>query len=131
MSETDLSKGSQSKILTIKSEENSDTLVGGLPSVSAEPESRKKNEINSNDTEDENSNQSPSNKNDNEDNSNKKQRTNYRDPARLANIKAAIDFLLQQENAEDETTNTFKNKNLKEVSRQFKIPYNTLRDNLK
>ena len=126
MSATDLSKGSQSKILTIKSEENSGT---GVPSVSAEPESRKRNEINSNDTEDENSNQSPSNKNDNEDNSNKKQRTNYRDPARLANIKAAIDFLLQQENAEDETTNTFKNKNLKEVYRQFKIPYNTLRDN--
>ena len=58
----------------------------------------------------------------------KKQRTNYRDPSRLANIKAAIDFLLQQENL-DGTSGGKKIRNLKEVSRQFKIPYNTLRDN--
>lgn len=134
MSSTDLSEESQNKILLIKSEENSGNLSVDLgPAV--EPESRKSDELNkkrnnSNDTEDDNSNQSPSNDNDNdnEDSANKKQRTNYRDPARLANIKAAIDFLLQQENAEDEMT-TRRNKNLKEVSRQFKIPYNTLRDN--
>mmetsp|Transcript_20981 Transcript_20981/g.28864 ORF Transcript_20981/g.28864 Transcript_20981/m.28864 type:complete len:365 (-) Transcript_20981:653-1747(-) len=56
----------------------------------------------------------------------KKPRTNYRDPRRLANIKAAIDLLLQQEETEGESR---KSKNLKEVSRQFNIPYNTLRDN--
>lgn len=58
----------------------------------------------------------------------KKSRTNHRDPSRLANIKAAIDLLLQQESI-DSNGSPRKIKNLKEVSRLFKIPYNTLRDN--
>ena len=57
--------------------------------------------------------------------SNKKPRTNYRDPNRLANIKAAIDCLLQQGSPDGD----IKVRNLKEVSREFNIPYNTLRDN--
>jgi len=57
----------------------------------------------------------------------KKPRTNYRDPRRMANIKSAIDLLLQQEGNDGESSR--KTKNLKEVSRQFNIPYNTLRDN--
>ena len=110
-----------------KSEENS--VVSNVP----EPDRPKKNtnvagndnsnQLNANDTDNDNDNE-----NDNDESSNKKQRTNYRDPIRLANIKSAIDFLLQQENAQGETS-TRRNKNLKEVSRQFKIPYNTLRDN--
>lgn len=104
--------------LNNKSEENS--VVSSI----SEP-NRQKNDINT-DVEEDNSNANDND--DNDESSSKKQRTNYRDPTRLANIKSAIEFLLQQENAQGETSNR-KNKNLKEVSRQFKIPYNTLRDN--
>ena len=62
------------------------------------------------------------------DNPAKKQRTDHRDPRRVANIEAAIEYLLQMEQTR-ERMGLRRTTNLKEVSRQFNIPYNTLRDN--
>ena len=116
-------KASENAQQNNKSEENS------VVSSVAEPDRPKKNiNVAGNDNSNQLNDTDNDNDNDNDESSNKKQRTNYRDPIRLANIKSAIDFLLQQENAQGETS-TRRNKNLKEVSRQFKIPYNTLRDN--
>ena len=66
--------------------------------------------------------------NGNEEEPKKRPKTNFRDPSRLANIKAAIEYLLKQDNA-GVKKGSRRTKNLKEVSRQFNIPYNTLRDN--
>lgn len=60
---------------------------------------------------------------------NKRPKAYLRDPGRAANIKAAIDHILQLENNSFKHGYSRQTKNLKEVSRQFNIPYNTLRDN--
>ena len=55
--------------------------------------------------------------------SKKRKKTKTKDPERLANINAAIDFLL-------ETHGRSKNAiGMKYVARKFNIPYNTFRDN--
>lgn len=67
-----------------------------------------------------------SNENCSEVEKNKQKRTNTKDPNRREKIRAAIHFILQNEPG---LTGTRRAPNLKKVSQQFNIPYNTLRDN--